>query len=118
MIRLLFAAAILLAAAPVALAQRVSTVDGSKLLAICTGREVGLCDAYINGVTDSAAAIDSMPELSGRKLGICVPKPTKSVALRETVISWLRAHPQDSGRSAIDMTLQSLKAAYPCDKTG
>lgn len=117
MTRYLLAAAFLLAAVP-AVAQRVSSVDGSKLLAICTGRNVVPCDAYISGVADSATAVDSMPELSGRKLGICIPQQVKGVALRETVVSSLRAHPEDSGRSAIELTLRALKATYPCGKTG
>ncbi len=121
MTRLLFAATLLIAAvlaAPGARAQRVSTVDGSKLLSLCSSRNAGLCDAYISGVADSATEVDEMPELSGRKLGICIPKEVKGTALREAVVSSLRAHPEDSGRSAIELTLRALKAAYPCDKTG
>ena len=108
---------VLLAATPAA-AQRVSTVSGAKLLGICTSPQPGLCDAFIGGVSDTVATVDALPDHTNHALGICIKRAVTAPQLRETVVGWLKGHRDDADRSAVDMTLQALKAAYPCDKTG
>ncbi len=106
-----------LALAPRAEAQRVSTLDGNKLLGLCTSRAVVACDAYVSGVADTATATDAMAGETGRALGICVPKQVTGVQLRQTVVASLKAHPQDNARSGVELVLRALKAAYACDKS-
>ncbi len=108
---------VLLAATPAA-AQRVSSVSGARLLGICTGPQVGLCDAFIGGVSDTVATADALPDHAGHAFGICIKREVTGRQLRETVVGWLKGHRDDADRAAVDMTLQALKAAYPCDKTG
>jgi hypothetical protein len=100
-------------AASSAHAQRVSTVNGGKLLSLCTGKSVVPCDAYISGVADAVAATGSMAG-DTKSLGICVPKATTGAQMREAVVKSLRANPDDNSRSAVELVLRALQASYGC----
>ncbi len=99
----------LTAAAPhPALAQRVSTIDGNRLLALCTGKNVSGCDAYVSGFADSEYSV------SPRR--ICVPLAVTGTALRETLVAFLRTNPAALPHKAADITLRAYLRAYPCGK--
>ena len=91
-----------------ALAQRVSTIDGNRLLTLCTGKNVSGCDAYVSGFADS--------EYSISPLRVCVPLAVTCTALRETLVAFLRANPAALPHKAADITLRALTRAYPCGK--
>jgi Rap1a immunity proteins len=109
--KILLAGIAVLAIGGTAQAQRVSTVDGNKLLSICTRAQNALapCDGYINGVADGAMAIaaEGKPQL-------CIPQATTGVQMRETTVKWLRAHPDEGKRQAGELVVRALREAYPC----
>ncbi len=115
--RILVAASLgLLALSPGARAQRVSPVNGAKLLSLCTARSPTPCDAYISGIADAAATTDAVAGQTGRSLGICVPSQVTGVQLRQTVVASLKAHPEDNARAAVELVMRALKSSYACDK--
>jgi hypothetical protein len=91
-----------------AAAQRVSKVDGAKLMAVCTGKQVTGCDAYLDGFTDAI-------EEGGRAHALaCVPKAATGTELRDVVVTWLKANPQAQHDNAATVARTALAKAYPC----
>ena len=107
MIRIVFATAALLAASP-AMAQRVSTIDGNKLLGFCTSKTPDGCDAYISGVADTIAAEGKA------KAPACIPPAVTGTQLRDVVIKFIKSHPETRQLKAGVLTIRALSAAFPC----
>ena len=103
-----FAPVLMLAMAPAAHAQRVSKVDGNRLMAMCTVKSPGECDAYLSGVADSI-------EAGGRaKAEACIPAAVTGTQLRDVVIKYLRSNPQNRQMKAGALTTKAFAAAFPC----
>ncbi len=101
-------AAMVLAATPLAWAQRVSKVDGNRLLTMCTVKSPGECDAYLSGVADTI-------EAGGRaKAEACIPKAVTGTQLRDVVIKYLRSNPQTRQMKAGALSTKAFAAAFPC----
>lgn len=105
-------------AAVSARAQRISNVDGNRLLAVCSGDSLIGCDAYIGGIADAAATYQSMGQGPGAPMRvpplICVPTQVTGVQLRQVTLDSLRSHPQDLHQAAGLLVLRALHHAYPC----
>ena len=112
--------AILLAALTAAHAQRVSKVDGNRLLGLCTARTAaplrpGLaaapstrreCDAYVSGVADAIA--EQQPRAA------CIPANVTTAQLVEVTLKSLRDNPAIAQLPAGRLVVQSLAKAFPC----
>jgi hypothetical protein len=108
-------------AAPVvapAWAQRVSPIDATRFLTLCTGRELAGCDAYIEGVADTIATYHDLSERPGSAVkvppDVCIPARVTGVVLREKVVGWLREHESERGKPLHQLVYRALLAAYPC----
>lgn len=111
----------LLALAGTAHAQRYSGVDGTRLLGICTNKNVGIrrtCESYVAGVSDTITLFQEIaPKSKGAMkvpAAVCVPPSTKGVQLVEAVVSWLRAHPADRARPAVAIVDRVLHERFGC----
>jgi hypothetical protein len=91
-----------------AAAQRVSTVDGNKLLGYCTAKATVACDAYISGVADAIAA------QGPGKAPACIPTAVTGTQLRDVTIKYLKAHPESRQLKAGALTIRALSQAFPC----
>lgn len=120
-------AAALLGMAGVAQAQgqarsRLSNLTAAKLLEVCTNRNptmVEACTAYIDGVSDTASFYQFLrpsDNSKGPRLPdyICVPGPTTGPQLRDTVLQWIRRHPEASREFAAQAVMRALNDAYLC----
>ena len=91
-----------------AYAQRVSKVNGTKLMSLCSAGRATDCDAYLSGVADAIGA-------GGRDhAAACIPDAVTGVQLREVVKKFLRDHPQDAEKPAGVLVTQAFAAAFPC----
>lgn len=89
-------------------AQRVSKVDGNRLLAMCSTKAPGECDAYLSGVADTI-------EAQGRaKAEACIPTTVTGTQLRDVVVKYLRGNPQSRQIKAGALTIKAFSAAFPC----
>jgi hypothetical protein len=89
-------------------AQRVSKVNGTRLLAMCTVKAPAECDAYLSGVSDAI-------EAGGRaKAAACIPTAVTGTQLREVVVKYLTSNPQTRELKAGALTLKAYAAAFPC----
>jgi hypothetical protein len=120
---LLLGAVALLAFGGAAQAQgRISNITGAKLMETCTSRNPAVleaCTAYIDGVSDAASFYQFLRPVNGSKGPrlpdyICVPGATTGPQLRETVVSWMRAHPDAARESAAQVTMRALNDTYLC----
>nr|WP_321984515.1 Rap1a/Tai family immunity protein [uncultured Lichenicoccus sp.] len=118
---LLLATACALAyASPASRAQRVSPMQAGKFLQICSSpRGAQICDAYITGMADSFALIQSVADKSDGtvklKPQICIPRATAGAAMRDSVVSWLKGH-QDRLHSQVgESVYEALRTAFPCN---
>jgi hypothetical protein len=94
--------------APAARAQRVSKVDGNRLLAMCTVKAPGECDAYLSGIADAI-------EAQGRaKAEACIPTPVTGTQLRDVAVKYIRGNPQSRQMKAGALTIKAFAAAFPC----
>ena len=98
----------LLAAVP-AQAQRVSKVDGTKLMSLCGAKDVKGCDAYLSGVAD-AMAEEPQPRRA------CIPPAATTQQLRDVVLKLLRDDPAKRSYSAAKITVHAFARAFPCGK--
>jgi hypothetical protein len=117
--KLLLLAALGIAIIPQAHAQRSSTVNGTRLLQICESkRDAGICDAYINGVSDAITVYQQVAKQSNGAMvvpeAVCVPSSATGVALRQKVVEWLRQHGPDRNRQAGLLVYRALRDSYPC----
>ena len=101
-----------------AMAQRVSNLDGTKFLAICTGKELAGCDAYVAGVADTATTYHDLAARPNSPVkvppDICIPAEVTGVKLRQVVVDWLKANEAERGKKASQLVYRALLAAYPC----
>ena len=95
-------------ASGVAQAQRVSRVDGSRLLSMCMSSAKAECDAYLSGVSDTIT-------LQGRAHAeACIPTAVTGTQLREVVTKYISSNPQSRQQKAADLTMKAFAAAFPC----
>jgi hypothetical protein len=104
----LFCAALLCAGA--AQAQRVSLVDGTKLLDLCGQIKPLQCEAYLSGIADMIA------EQKDKKPAACIPATAQISQIRGAVVNYLRHHPEAAPLKAAGVTVIALHTAYPCEK--
>ena len=119
MIRIVAAClAALTLAAPLAHAQRISRLTGEKLLEACSSAKGKLiCEGYISGVADGIAGAEKhMTKEQGQAFAgaTCIPDATSANQLHQTVVSYLRAHPEAGSKPAVVPTYDALHDAYPC----
>jgi len=88
-------------------AQRISKVNGSKLLSLCTAGRSTECDAYLAGVADAY-------EQTGRIGGVCIPTAVTGVQLRLVATKYLHDHPQELELPAGEIATHAFKTAFPC----
>ena len=106
--------------APAARAQRISPMVAGRFAQICGSPRGGqsICDAYISGMADSYALVQKTARTTGDaqiKPDICVPVDTTGPAMRDRVVSWIRAH-QDRMRNKVgEVVYLALHDSYPCD---
>jgi hypothetical protein len=103
-------------------AQRISNITGAKLLETCTSRSPAMleaCTAYVDGVSDAASFYQFLRPMDGSKGQrlpdyVCVPGPTTGPQLRETIVAWLKRHPDAARQSAAQVTMRALNDTYLC----
>ena len=108
---------------PAAHAQRVSPMQAGKFLQICSSpRGAQICDAYITGMADSFALIQTV---AGKSQGavklkpqICIPRSTSGAAMRGAVVDWLRGHQDRLQAQVGESVYQALHTSFPCNDTG
>lgn len=105
MLRFAVAACLLICGA--AHAQRISKVNGSKLLTMCSAGRTVECDAYLSGVADAYAA-------AGKVGGVCIPTAVTGVQLRLVATKYMHDHPQDLELPAGEIASHAFMAAFPC----
>ena len=119
---LVVAGAVLCAAAPAAHAQRFTKVTGQQLVQLCTGKDrvrAEQCVSYIDAVADTAGFYQRLRPQDGSKGAalpgyVCIPETATGINLRDTVVSWLRAHPDANTRQASGVVMDALYAEHPC----
>jgi hypothetical protein len=97
---------VMILGAGAAQAQRVSKVNGTRLLAMCTVKAPTDCEAYVSGVSDTLA------ELKAK--AACIPDAVTGRQLREVVVKYLNSNPQTRELKAGALTLKAYAAAFPC----
>ena len=100
--------ALVLAAAPAAHAQRVSKVDGNKLLGYCMSNTTVGCDAYLDGLADGLEASRHLTKSA------CIPKNVTTPQLRDVVVKYIHGNPQTRQKSAARLASDAFLAAFPC----
>ncbi len=95
-------------AATGAQAQRVSKVDGNKLLGYCTSKTTTGCDAYLDGLADGLEASRHLTKQA------CIAKDVTTPQLRDVVVRYIHANPQSREKSAARLTSDAFLAAFPC----
>jgi hypothetical protein len=99
-------------------AQRVTTMDATRFLTLCTGREAAGCEAYIDGVADTIVTYRELTERPGSPVkvppDVCIPAQVSGAALRERVIGWLRGHESERGKPLHQLVYRALLASWPC----
>ncbi len=119
---LLLASAVLLGLASHAEAARFSAVNGTKLAALCTSRDAKMansCTAYIEGVSDSMSLYQELRPQDGSKGGtlpgyVCVPEQVTGIQQRDTVVAWIRQHPEAGTRQASGVVADALRERFAC----
>lgn len=117
---LLLASAALLSLASQADAARFSAVNGNKLLQLCTNpRMQTSCTAYIEGISDMVSTYQELRPEDGSKgaalpVYVCVPAEVTGLRQRDTIVSYLKAHPEAAGRQAAGVVADALRSAYAC----
>jgi hypothetical protein len=123
LVRIALLAAPLLLATGAAQAQetRLSPVDGNRLLGLCTSRDrtfVQGCEAYINGVADTAAVYQRAAGEPNSPVRLadtmCVPRNVTGAQMRDTVTNWLQGHAAERERPAGLIVFHVLHDAFPC----
>jgi len=107
--RLVLFAALVVSASP-ALAQRVSRVDGNKLMSLCRSSDVKGCDAYVAGVADALAEVRDDAHVA------CIPTRVTTDQLRDVVLKYLHDEPQDRELPGGRLAVHALAKAWPCRK--
>jgi hypothetical protein len=94
--------------ATAAQAQRVSKVDGNRLLGYCTSKSTTGCDAYLDGLADGLEASHHLTRQA------CIAKDVTTPQLRDVVVRYIHANPQLREKSAARLTSDAFLAAFPC----
>ena len=76
----------------------------------CAGKQAELCDAYLDGFSDAIEAGGKDHALA------CVPSSVTGTELRDVLIQYLKANPQDQHDTGEKVTRLALQKAYPCQK--
>ncbi|WP_428376725.1 Rap1a/Tai family immunity protein [Lichenicoccus sp.] len=105
---------------PASQAQRVSMMPAGKFLQICSSPHgVPACDAYLAGMADSFALIQSVAEKSSGEVKlkpqICIPKTIATADMRGSVVSWLKSHQERLHSQVGESVYEALHTAYPCN---
>ena len=97
-------------------AQRLSPVTGESLMKLCGSKTPVGCDAYVSGVSDAAELLGrSATDPSDRSSAqFCIPQDVVGSALRQTVIAWAQAHPEDGKQAAGTLVFHAFHASFPC----
>jgi hypothetical protein len=99
-----------LAAAPVAAqAQRVSKVNGNRLLSLCSASDVKGCDAYVAGVADALAE-------AGEIRQACIPVSVTTDQLRDVLLKYLHNEPENREMPGGRLAVRAFTKAWPCHK--
>ena len=88
-------------------AQRVSKIDGNRLMGLCTGKEPKLCEAYVSGVADAIAE-------EGPARRACLPTTVVTQQMVDVVVKYLRNTPEQRDRSGAYLSYHALEKAWPC----
>ena len=117
---LLLAATALLALSTQADAARFSAINGNKLLQICTNpKTTTSCTAYIEGISDTMSLYQELRPQDGSKgdslpAYVCVPTEVTGVRQRDTVVNYLKSHPDSASRQAAGVVADALREAFAC----
>ena len=117
---LLLASVALLGLVSHADAARFSAVNGNKLLQLCTNRAMQTsCTAYIEGISDSMSLYQELRPQDGSRGGtlpayVCVPSEVTGVGQRDTVVNYIKGHPESASRQAAGVVADALREAYAC----
>lgn len=97
-------------------AQRLSPVTGEALMKLCSSKTPVGCDAYVSGAADAAELLGrSATDPSDRSSAqFCIPQDVVGSALRQTVIAWAQAHPEDGKQAAGTLVFHAFHASFPC----
>jgi hypothetical protein len=84
--------------------------DGHKLLSICLEHDAAQqarCTGYAEGISDAYEA-----ERERRGLTQCVPGDVKSVQVRDAIVHFLQAHPEERDYNASDEGMLAIQSAW------
>ena len=85
-------------------------VTARTLTALC-GQDRNGCLTYILGATDAFA---SALVAAGRPQVFCFPRGTTNDQIAQSVVRYLRAHPEEGGSNAALVIMAGLTAGFPC----
>jgi hypothetical protein len=101
---------ILVAVAAPAAAQRVSKVDGNKLMSLCRSSDIKGCDGYVAGVADALAEVREDAHVA------CIPARVTNEQLRDVVLKYLHDEPQYRQLPGGHLAVHAFAKAWPCKK--
>lgn len=112
--KLLLAAALISLCAPACAQSDVAALaTGNNLYEACTGTQgtaqLG-CTGYIMGVADTLYAL---PSYTGKAV-VCLPDGYDLQQVKDVVVKYLGAHPEDRAKSASVLVISALLVAFPC----
>jgi len=96
----------LVAAVP-AQAQRVSTINGNRLIMLCHTADLTGCDAYLAGFAD-AMAEEPAPQRA------CIPRAVTTQQLRAVVLKLLHDMPEKRDLPAAEIVVHAYGRAFAC----
>ena len=117
--RLVFAAAFaLIASKDIAIGQNMTAIgglmDGNALLDVCSDpTQAARCQGYIMGVADAVSVVQSLG-LKINEWRVCIPKRVALSQVTDTVVAYLRAHPDLRNRAAAALVGRSLSQSFRC----
>ena len=85
-------------------------VTARTLTAIC-GQDRNGCLTYVLGAADAFA---SALVASGRPQVFCFPRGTTNDQIAQSVVRYLRAHPEEGGSNAAVVIMAGLTSGFPC----
>lgn len=100
---------------PVYAARPPDATTGIELLRACGAQGYGsdfwFCQGYLAGLHQTTLALITLGAL---KPPYCPPRRFTNRQLRNVVVGYLRAYPDELDQSAEFLTLAALSTAYPC----
>ena len=97
--------------------ERLTKLDGNRLLAVCDTRNPASargCEAYIDGIADSLTIASRPINGAHPANSACIPPDLTAPQLRESLVSWLKANAKDRNHPAAEIVLHVLRENYPC----